>query len=96
MLTPSRCSEDLSRRTRESRAELRKYMRKIKRSDPAAATFIQHDKLYVNNKIFVWNDLQGRVRLFSRKQCCCGSKFGSGSWNLLKFGNCLLKICEIK
>ena len=43
------------------RSELRKYMRKIKRSDPTAACFIQYDKLYVNNKIFVFNDLQGKV-----------------------------------
>ncbi|XP_023320157.1 coiled-coil domain-containing protein 171 [Eurytemora carolleeae] len=53
--------EDLSKRTRESRTELRKYMRKVKRGDPSAACFIQHDKLYVNNRIFVWNDLQGKV-----------------------------------
>jgi hypothetical protein len=43
------------------RAELRKHMRKVKRSDPSAACFIQYDKLYVNNKIFVFNDLQGKV-----------------------------------
>jgi len=54
-------SEDLSKRIRESRAELRKYMRKVKRADPNAACHIQHDKLYVNNRIFVWNDLQGKV-----------------------------------
>ena len=45
------------------RSELRKYMRKIKRSDPTAACFIQYDKLYVNNKIFVFNDLQGKVEI---------------------------------
>ena len=47
------------------RSELRKYMRKIKRSDPTAACFIQYDKLYVNNKIFVFNDLQGKVKFFT-------------------------------
>ena len=46
------------------RSELRKYMRKIKRSDPTAACFIQYDKLYVNNKIFVFNDLQGKVEIW--------------------------------
>ena len=54
-------SEDLSKRTRESRAELRRFMRKIKKSNPDATCFMQHDKLYVNNKIYVFNDLQGRV-----------------------------------
>ena len=54
-------SEDLSKRTRETRAELRKFMRKIKKSNPDATCFMQYDKLYVNNKIYVFNDLQGRV-----------------------------------
>ena len=54
-------SEDISKRTRETRAELRKFMRKIKKSNPDATCFMQYDKLYVNNKIYVFNDLQGRV-----------------------------------
>ena len=54
-------SEDLSKRTRETRAELRKFMRKVKKSNPDATCFMQSDKLYVNNKIYVFNDLQGRV-----------------------------------
>ena len=54
-------SEDLSKRTRESRAELRKFLRKVKKSNPDATCFMQHDKLYVNNKIYVFNDLQGKV-----------------------------------
>ena len=56
-------SEDLSKRTRESRAELRKFLRKVKKSNPDATCFMQHDKLYVNNKIYVFNDLQGKVSL---------------------------------
>ena len=54
-------SEDISKRTRETRAELRKFMRKIKKTNPDATCFMQSDKLYVNNKIYVFNDLQGRV-----------------------------------
>ena len=53
--------EDLSKRIRESRGELRKYMRKIKKANPDATCILQYDKLYVNNKIYVFNDLQGRV-----------------------------------
>ena len=56
-------SEDLSKRTRESRAELRKHMRKIKKLNPDATCFMQYDKLYINNKIYVYNDLQGKVKL---------------------------------
>ena len=56
-------SEDLSKRTRESRLELRKYMRKIKKINPDATCFMQFDKLYVNNKIYVFNDLQGKVSI---------------------------------
>ena len=56
-------SEDLSKRTRETRAELRKFMRKVKKSNPDATCFMQSDKLYVNNKIYVFNDLQGRVSI---------------------------------
>ena len=41
--------------------ELRKFMRKIKKSNPDATCFMQYDKLYVNNKIYVFNDLQARV-----------------------------------
>ena len=36
-------------------------MRKIKKSNPDATCFMQYDKLYVNNKIYVFNDLQARV-----------------------------------
>ena len=72
-------SEDISKRTRETRAELRKFMRKIKKSNPDATCFMQYDKLYVNNKIYVFNDLQGRVSVscpvtqFS-SNCCSISK----------------------
>ena len=62
-------SEDLSRRVRESRAELRKYMRRVKRQNPDAVCFVQHDKLYVNNKIYVFNDLQGKVGARKHQSC---------------------------
>ena len=60
--------EDMSKRIRESRSELRKYMRKIKKTNPDATCFMQYDKLYVNNKIYVFNDLQGKVYKF-RESC---------------------------
>ena len=53
---------------RESRAELRKHLRKIKKLNPDATCFMQYDKLYVNNKIYVYNDLQGKVVVPFRSQ----------------------------
>merc|ERR1711892_432873 len=54
-------TEDMSRRVRESRNELRKFMRDVKRGNPAARVVMQYDKLYVDNKCYIWNDVQGRV-----------------------------------
>ena len=36
-------------------------MRDVKRGNPAARVAMQYDKLYVDNKCFIWNDVQGRV-----------------------------------
>ena len=36
----------------------------MKRADPNASCHMQNDKLYVNNKIYVFNDLQGKVKEF--------------------------------
>ncbi|TRY80886.1 hypothetical protein TCAL_04708 [Tigriopus californicus] len=54
-------TEDLSKRTRESRQELRKFMRKIKRANPEKNCFLEYDKLYIDHKIFVYNDAMGQV-----------------------------------
>ena len=40
------------------RSELRRFMRNIKRSNPSVNCVLQYDKLVVDNKIFVWNDIQ--------------------------------------
>ena len=54
-------TEDLSKRTRESRQELRKFMRSIKKSNPERRCFLEYDRLYVDQKIYVWNDIVGQV-----------------------------------
>merc|ERR1712079_442693 len=54
-------TEDMNRKTRESRAELRRFMRNIKRANPSVSCVLQYDKLVVDHKIFVWNDIQGKV-----------------------------------
>ena len=51
-------TEDMNRKTRESRTELRRFMRNIKRVNPNLNCVLQYDKLLADNKIFVWNDIQ--------------------------------------
>ena len=51
-------TEDMNKKTRESRAELRRFMRNIKRANPSLNCMLQYDKLLVDKKIFVWNDIQ--------------------------------------
>ena len=46
---------------RESRQELRKYQREVKKNNPSAVCQLQYDKLFVNHRCYVWSDLQGRV-----------------------------------
>ena len=38
------------RRVRESRGELRKFMRQVKKQNPAANVVLQYDKLFVNHR----------------------------------------------
>ena len=40
----------LFRKVRESRQELRKYMREIKKNTPSTVCTLQYDKLYVNHR----------------------------------------------
>jgi len=54
-------TEDLSKRTRESRQELRKFMRQIKRVNPEKSCYLEYDKLYIDSKIFIWNEGLGQV-----------------------------------
>ena len=51
----------LLRRVRESRVELRKFQREVKKHSPSSICSLQYDKLYVNHRCYVWSDIQGRV-----------------------------------
>lgn len=53
------------RRVRESRQELRKYMREVKKNCPSSVCNLQYDKLYVNHRCYVWSDVQARVVQYS-------------------------------
>ena len=59
-------TEDMSRRVREARTELRKFMRDLKKTNPAASCHLQYDKLFVNHRCYVWSSGQGRVVEFSQ------------------------------
>jgi len=61
-------SEDLSRKTREHRNELQKYMRRIKTKAPQKKCVIRYDKLYIDNVPYVYDDLEGRVIKFIPNQ----------------------------
>ena len=54
-------TEDLSKRTRESRQELRKFMRHVKRINPEKRCFLSYDKLYIDGKVFVFSEASGAV-----------------------------------
>ena len=71
----------VSRRVRESRNELRKFMREMKRGNPACTVMLQYDKLYVDNKCYIYNDVEGRVT----EHTAVSTKHNSGPY-CLKYG----------
>ncbi len=54
-------SEDFSRKVREHRNELIKFMKDVKARDPSRRMALRYDKLYVGNSIFFFNDRTGKV-----------------------------------
>ena len=54
-------TEDLSKKTREARLELRKFMREMKRKNPEKNCFMEQDKLFVDGKIYVYSESEERV-----------------------------------
>ena len=69
VLQASRCqrksvisvTEDFSKKTRESRQELRKIMRQVKKNNPERSCFLQYDKLFIDGKIFMYSEVSGEV-----------------------------------
>ena len=54
-------SEDFSRKVREHRNELIKFMKEVKSRDPTRRMTLRYDKLYIGNDVFFFNDRTGRV-----------------------------------
>ena len=54
-------TEDMSRRVRESRQELRRFMREVRRVNPTSVCSLQYDTLYVDKKCYKYSPLEGKV-----------------------------------
>lgn len=54
-------TEDMSKKTREARYELQKYLVKLARSRPSKKAQIRYDKLYVDGMVYVYNDEEKQV-----------------------------------
>ena len=55
-------TEDFSKKTRESRQELRKMMRQVKKNNPERRCFLQYDKLFIDGRIFMYSEVSGEVK----------------------------------
>ena len=53
--------EDMNRRTKESKTQLRRFMRTVKMKNPEADCYLHYDLLYVDNCVYAWDDTQGKV-----------------------------------
>ena len=49
-------SEDVTRRAKDSRTELRRFTRELKLNDPQAVINMEYDNLKVNGKRYTWSD----------------------------------------
>jgi len=54
-------TEDLSRSTRDTRKELERFMREVKRNNPGAQVKLDYDKVEVGSKSYVFDYEEGRV-----------------------------------
>lgn len=54
-------SEDFSRKVRQHRHELIKFMKEVKSRDPARRMVLRYDKLYIGTEIYFYNDLTNRI-----------------------------------
>ena len=54
-------TEDFSRKVRKHREELLKFAREIRSKEPHLRCSLQYDRLYVENDIYLYNEVQERV-----------------------------------
>ena len=51
-------TEEMTRRTKEARLELRRYMREVKKYSPEKNCQLEYDKLRVDGKTFIFREVQ--------------------------------------
>jgi len=54
-------SEDFSKRVRDQRLELQKFMKLMRQRRPNSNFSLQYDKLIIDHEIYMFNDMTGRV-----------------------------------
>ena len=53
--------EDINTRTKESKTQLRRFMRTVKMNNPEADCSLHYDLLYVDNSVYAWDEKMGKV-----------------------------------
>ena len=56
-------AEDFSKKVRDKRAELRKFMKQTKKRQPLAKMSLRYDKLIMGKDVFTYNEVTGMVEL---------------------------------
>ena len=56
-------SEDLSRKTREARQELRKFLTFARKINPDINGFLRYDRLFINGDIYHYDQVTRNVEL---------------------------------
>ena len=70
-LAPVSISEDVSRRTKESRQHLRRFLRLVRKNSPEKVTKLEYDVAFVDGVQYVYNEerrVVEEVGLSSRSQ----------------------------
>ena len=55
--------EEVSRRTKDARHELRKYLRDVKRNSPEKKCKMEYDRLLVEDKMFIYRFLKPHLSM---------------------------------
>ena len=59
--------EDLSRAARARRRELEKLMKTVKAREPDRRCYLTYDRLVVDDNVYIFNELEGRVERLPHK-----------------------------
>ena len=56
-------AEDFSKKVRDKRAELRKFMKQTKKRNPGLKMSLRYDKLMIDKEVYTCNEVTGQVEL---------------------------------